>query len=208
MNIKIPERPDAKFKAILNPPFVALQKIEREIASLSQSDIRSYMRFGELLLEINDKKLYKTVQKTFAAYCQNELGMQRANAYRYITVYKRFGDKSEYWRYDFTQLVVLSAYSDSELEDLKISPSMTVRELNKLLKGEDVAAEGTSTGQDKAERLKERLMEAVQEARNMIDEYEFAQSEDGQNLLDTYEYYLQRTLGRMISDMFSKNKEE
>ena len=51
-------------------------------------------------------------------------------------------------------------------------------------------------------------MEAVQEARNMIDEYEFAQSEDGKTLLDTYEYYLQRMIGQMVSELFTKDKNE
>ena len=98
---------------------------------------------------IYTKKLYRVDgYKNVYNYALERYGLSRTTCNDFINMVERFGKISgnekgfiadirpEYELYGSSQLLAMKGYNDAEIKDAKITPSMSVREIKKALKGE------------------------------------------------------------------------
>lgn len=86
-----------------------------------------------MLKQMRDDKLYKELgYANFEDYCENEVGMKRANAYRYISVIENVKNVSSMRQIGMTKLSLLASLSESQQEEIQQTVNLeetSVREL-------------------------------------------------------------------------------
>lgn len=73
------DRP-AETAALSQDEQAELEALESEVAS----GIQAFVRMGNALTAIRDKKLYRRTHGTFEAYCEQKWGIKRGRAYQFI----------------------------------------------------------------------------------------------------------------------------
>ncbi|MDH5716955.1 MAG: hypothetical protein OEZ22_04895 [Spirochaetia bacterium] len=76
----------AEFNNLVSQAFQARYKIETGFIELAQS-----------IFLINKKKLYRVKYKTFAQFCEEELGFSRQTIYVYISILKLINEYKKYF---------------------------------------------------------------------------------------------------------------
>ncbi|PLX49148.1 MAG: hypothetical protein C0613_08480 [Desulfobulbaceae bacterium] len=79
--IVLTDNPVEPLTAAETKQFERLQKIIHE-------DMRAFLRVGDALKEIHDRKLYRETWRTFEAYCKDVYDLGRSTAYQYIGAYE------------------------------------------------------------------------------------------------------------------------
>ena len=167
----------------------ALAAIETELLLLKAKDLNSCFERGRLLAQINNERLYKLVCKSFAAYCEKTFELGKQSAYNYIEVYERFGQSSEFKKFSYTKLVKLLELRDDEITELGITPDMTVKEIDRVIKGFTAGEELPIVDKpDQCSKIKEKLCYLLLLAREQINEYE--EASEAASLLNTYDAYI------------------
>lgn len=150
------------------------------------------------LKEMRDGKLYKELgYQNFEDYCENEVGISREHARRYITIIEQFGENAtSMWQIGATKLMLLAKLDEPQREEIQQTTdleSVSVRELkNQIeelkagsdkLKSENITLadkldttnkECIRVGQQRGELInqRDRLKEQVSELESQIQELE------------------------------------
>lgn len=141
----------------MNPPddivTVEDKKEFRELDGIIYDSMENISKSGYAVAfaihTIYTKKLYRVDgYKNVYNYVLERYGLSRTTCNDFINMVERFGKISgnekeciteirpEYELYGNSQLLAMKGYNDSEIKDAKITPSMSVREIKKALKGE------------------------------------------------------------------------
>ncbi len=161
-----------------NNELLTLSEVESKIKELLKNELENSFRLGKYLSLICSNRLYRTDYSTFDDYVSDRLDMKARTAYKYISVYDRFGGRPEFADYTFSRLVEMAAFSDEQIASAGITPDMSVREIRKRLK--PVAEEPVKLGkEDKLETLRTLLLERCREAVLTLDSSVMKTDPDG-----------------------------
>lgn len=125
------------------------QKLDGVIYDSMENISKSGYAVAFAIHTIYMKKLYRVDgYKNVYSYALERYGLSRTTCNDFINMVERFGKISgnekeciteirpEYELYGNSQLLAMKGYNDAEIKDAKITPSMSVREIKKALKGE------------------------------------------------------------------------
>lgn len=125
------------------------QKLDGVIYDSMENISKSGYAVAFAIHTIYAKKLYRVDgYKNVYIYALERYGLSRTTCNDFINMVERFGKISgnekeciteirpEYELYGNSQLLAMKGYNDAEIKDAKITPSMSVREIKKALKGE------------------------------------------------------------------------
>lgn len=125
------------------------QKLDGIIYDSMENISKSGYAVAFAIHTIYTKKLYRVDgYKNVYNYVLERYGLSRTTCNDFINMVDRFGKISgneeeciteirpEYELYGNSQLLAMKGYNDAEIKDAKITPSMSVREIKKALKGE------------------------------------------------------------------------
>lgn len=125
------------------------QKLDGVIYDSMENISKSGYAVAFAIHTIYMKKLYRVDgYKNVYSYALERYGLSRTTCNDFINMVERFGKISgnekeciteirpEYELYGNSQLLAMKGYNDTEIKDAKITPSMSVREIKKALKGE------------------------------------------------------------------------
>lgn len=125
-------------------------RLNEEILYAADQTQQSLYRMCTLLKEMRDGKLYKELgYQNFEDYCENEVGMNRRNAYRYIAVIENIKNVTSMSQIGMTKLSLLASLSESQQEEIQQKvdvEDVSVRELKEeidKLRKEKSAAEAS-----------------------------------------------------------------
>lgn len=125
-------------------------RLNEEILYAADQTQQSLYRMCTLLKEMRDGKLYKELgYHSFEDYCENEVGMNRRNAYRYIAVIENIKNVTSMSQIGMTKLSLLASLSESQQEEIQQKvdvEDVSVRELKEeidKLRKEKSAAEAS-----------------------------------------------------------------
>lgn len=108
-------------------------RLNEEILYAADQTQQSLYRMCTLLKEMRDGKLYKELgYHSFEDYCENEVGMNRRNAYRYIAVIENIKNVTSMSQIGMTKLSLLASLSESQQEEIQQKvdvEDVSVREL-------------------------------------------------------------------------------
>ena len=108
-------------------------RLNEEILYAADQTQQSLYRMCTLLKEMRDGKLYKELgYQNFEDYCENEVGMNRRNAYRYIAVIENIKNVTSMSQIGMTKLSLLASLSESQQEEIQQKvdvEDVSVREL-------------------------------------------------------------------------------
>ena len=92
-NDEILNKPDSNdikaYEKLVNKALIAKRKIET-----------GFLELAESIFEINKTKLYKVKYRTFAEFCEEDLGFSRQTIYVYISILKLITSYSKYFSKD------------------------------------------------------------------------------------------------------------
>ena len=123
------------------------QQLDEIIYNSMDSISKSGYAVAFAIHTIYTKKLYRVDgYKNVYSYALERYGLSRTTCNDFINMVERFGKisgnnciteiKPEYELYGNSQLLAMKGYNDAEIQKAKITPSMSVREIKKALKGE------------------------------------------------------------------------
>ena len=125
------------------------QKLDGVIYDSMENISKSGYAVAFAIHTIYTKKLYRVDgYKNVYSYALERYGLSRTTCNDFINMVERFGKISgnnregiteirpEYELYGNSQLLAMKGYNDAEIQKAKITPSMSVREIKKALKGE------------------------------------------------------------------------
>lgn len=126
------------------------------------------------LKEMRDGKLYKELgYQNFEDYTENEVGISREHARRYITIIEQFGENAtSMWQIGTTKLMLLAKLDEPQREEIQQATdleSVSVRELKKQIEALKIKA-------DKAETLSHALDDIKSENNRLTHNAKVAQS--------------------------------
>lgn len=132
----------------LSAEYKTAVKLNQKIIFAAQMAQKNLYDMCMMLKEMRDNKLYKELgYQNFEDYCENEVGMKRANAYRYISIIENTKNVSSMRQIGMTKLSLLASLSESQQEEIQEKvkvEDVSVRELKeeiKKLKEDKEAAE-------------------------------------------------------------------
>lgn len=145
------------------------QKLDGVIYDSMENISKSGYAVAFAIHTIYAKKLYRVDgYENVYSYALERYGLSRTTCNDFINMVERFGkisgnDKEcitkirpEYELYGNSQLLAMKGYNDLEIADAKINPSMSVREIKKLLKGERDDSAKDDSAKDKNDGKKPR----------------------------------------------------
>ena len=133
---------------IITDQYKKAAELNQRIIFTAQMAQKNLYDMCVLLKEMRDDKLYKELgYNNFEDYCENEVGMNRRNAYRYIAVIENIKNVTSMTQIGMTKLSLLASLSESQQEEIqeKVNvENVSVRDLKeeiKKLKEDKEAAE-------------------------------------------------------------------
>lgn len=133
---------------IITDQYKKAAELNQRIIFTAQMAQKNLYDMCVLLKEMRDDKLYKELgYNNFEDYCENEVGMNRRNAYRYIAVIENIKNVTSMSQIGMTKLSLLASLSESQQEEIQATVNVedvSVRELKeeiKKLKEDKEAAE-------------------------------------------------------------------
>lgn len=127
--------------------FETAYNLHQKILITAQMAQKNLYDMCGMLKQMRDDKLYKELgYNNFEDYCENEVGMNRRNAYRYISVIENIKNVTSMSQIGMTKLSLLASLSESQQEEIQ----------------QKIDVEDTSVRELKAEiaRLKEEKQKA------------------------------------------------
>ena len=142
---------------------VRAQELHQRILIHAQLVAQNLWEMCSSLKEMRDSKLYYQLgYMHFDDYCQNELGIKRRQAYKYISIAENssmnFVHSSA--QIGVTKLALLASLSESEREEIMEQTdveSVTVRELKEQIKGLQAERERLETDLSESSEVRETL---------------------------------------------------
>ena len=133
----------------LSAEYKTAVKLNQKIIFAAQMAQKNLYDMCMMLKEMRDNKLYKELgYQNFEDYCENEVGFNRNQAHKYITIIENYGENvSSRIHFGVTKLYLLSSLSESQQEEIQEKvkvEDVSVRELKeeiKKLKEDKEAAE-------------------------------------------------------------------
>lgn len=147
------------------------------IKSLLKSWTNNILSIGKELSEIKEQKLYKDKYKNFNEYTLDAFGFTDASAYRYVDVYRKYGQNVSRWdkMKDYGMRVLLMSihvpdeHFDEMLDIIEKSPLKGHTNLAKEVKrfSKQVGSQPRYTKDDS-----EHILKAKREAQSLIEKFE------------------------------------
>lgn len=105
---------------IISEQYKAAIELNQKIIITAQAAQQNLYDMCVMLKQMRDDKLYKELgYANFEEYCENEVGMKRANAYRYISVIENVKNVSSMRQIGMTKLSLLASLSESQQEEIQ-----------------------------------------------------------------------------------------
>lgn len=148
-------------------------RLHQKILISAQLATQNIWEMCNALKEMRDSGLYKALgYSNFEGYCENEVGMKRANAYRYISIAENISPEnvSSMRQIGTTKLMLLAKLTDGEqaqiMENTDVE-SITVRELKELIKALRTEKERLETDLSEADEVRETLQNSLTKLKSL-----------------------------------------
>ena len=161
---------------------IRAQELHQKILIHAQLVAQNLWEMCSSLKEMRDTKLYYQLgYMHFDDYCQNELGIKRSQAFKYISIVSNMSQEFVHssGQIGVTKLALLASISDDEREQLMEQTdveSVTVRELKEQIKGlqaeREQAANMAGMMTDDRNRLQRELLASEHKAQQLTAELE------------------------------------
>ena len=119
--------------AVNKNEFQEAYELNQRIIAAAQMAQKSLYEMCVLLKQMRDSKQYKVLgYYNFEDYCEEEVGMNRRNAYRYIAVIENIKNVTSMSQIGMTKLSLLASLSESQQEEIQQTVNVedvSVREL-------------------------------------------------------------------------------
>ena len=119
--------------AVKKNEFQEAYELNQRIIAAAQMAQKSLYEMCVLLKQMRDGKQYKVLgYQSFEDYCEEEVGMNRRNAYRYIAVIENIKNVTSMSQIGMTKLSLLASLSESQQEEIQQAVNVedvSVREL-------------------------------------------------------------------------------
>lgn len=119
--------------AVNKNEFQEAYELNQRIIATAQMAQKSLYEMCVLLKQMRDSKQYKVLgYYNFEDYCEEEVGMNRRNAYRYIAVIENIKNVTSMSQIGMTKLSLLASLSESQQEEIQQAVNVedvSVREL-------------------------------------------------------------------------------
>lgn len=119
--------------AVNKNEFQEAYELNQRIIATAQMAQKSLYEMCVLLKQMRDSKQYKVLgYYNFEDYCEEEVGMNRRNAYRYIAVIENIKNVTSMSQIGMTKLSLLASLSESQREEIQQTVNLedvSVREL-------------------------------------------------------------------------------
>ena len=119
--------------AVNKNEFQEAYELNQRIIAAAQMAQKSLYEMCVLLKQMRDGKQYKVLgYYNFEEYCEEEVGMKRQNAHRYISVVENIKNVSSMIQIGMTKLSLLASLSESQQEEIQQTVNVedvSVREL-------------------------------------------------------------------------------
>ena len=119
--------------AVNKNEFQEAYELNQRIIAAAQMAQKSLYEMCVLLKQMRDGKQYKVLgYYSFEDYCEEEVGMNRRNAYRYIAVIENIKNVTSMSQIGMTKLSLLASLSESQQEEIQQAVNVedvSVREL-------------------------------------------------------------------------------
>ena len=119
--------------AVNKNEFQEAYELNQRIIAAAQMAQKSLYEMCVLLKQMRDGKQYKVLgYYNFEEYCEEEVGMNRRNAYRYIAVIENIKSVTSMSQIGMTKLSLLASLSESQQEEIQQTVNLedvSVREL-------------------------------------------------------------------------------
>ena len=119
--------------AVNKNEFQEAYELNQRIIAAAQMAQKSLYEMCVLLKQMRDGKQYKVLgYYSFEDYCEEEVGMNRRNAYRYIAVIENIKNVTSMSQIGMTKLSLLASLSESQQEEIQQTVNVedvSVREL-------------------------------------------------------------------------------
>ena len=154
------------------------QRLHQQIMTSGSLAAQNLFDMANALKDMRDGKLYKEMgYERFEDYCEGEVGMKRANAYRYISIAENLNSEnvSSMRQIGMTKLALLASLSEdkqAEVAEAVDLESISVRELKEeinKLKGEKMVIE------NERHKLESKLAAEAASADELRESLSFAQ---------------------------------
>lgn len=118
---------------IISEQYKAAIELNQKIIITAQAAQQNLYDMCVMLKQMRDDKLYKELgYANFEDYCENKVGMNRRNAYRYIAVIENVKNVTSMSQIGMTKLSLLASLSESQQEEIQQTVNLeetSVREL-------------------------------------------------------------------------------
>ena len=167
--------------------FETAYNLHQKILITAQMAQKNLYDMCGMLKQMRDDKLYKELgYNNFEDYCENEVGMNRRNAYRYIAVIENIKNVTSMSQIGMTKLSLLASLSESQQEEIQEKVNVedvSVRDLKAeiaRLKEEKQKADRNAADADKRRIAAESdLLSAKSKNRSLSHELEEAKKMSG-----------------------------
>ena len=154
----------------ISADYIKARELDRRIKTSAQLAQQSLYDMCMSFKEMRDSRLYKELgYSDFGEYCENEIGMKRANVYHYIAIVERLPDDFVYSNIQIGQqklyfLATLDEEERTELTENTNLESVSVRELkakiDDLKKANDRLMQKNSDAEENARKSQKKESEA------------------------------------------------
>ncbi len=154
-----------------NERYAEAYRLNAQICTSIQAVQQSAYEMFRALKQMRDGKLYKELgYQNFEEYCENEAGISRRHAYRYISIYEKLPEDfvTSCHKIGVQKLYLLTALTDDQREEITQTVDLentTVRELKMKLaqaeKSNELLTEQVSEAEQKAADAKKSEMKAL-----------------------------------------------
>lgn len=148
-------------------------KLHQKIVISAQLATQNIWEMCSALKEMRDSGLYKALgYSNFEGYCENEVGMKRAQAYNYIAIAEKMTleNVQSIRQIGTTKLAILAKLSDGEREQVMENTdveSVTVRELKEQIKTLRTEKERLETDLSEADEVRETLQNSLTKLKSL-----------------------------------------
>lgn len=169
-----------------NKPEVTILSDRHNMAVMLDKSIKSHAQIAQQSLyevckglkEMRDGKLYKELgYKNFAEYCENEVGIKRSQAYKYISVAEKLSENFVHLggQIGIKKLALLAELSESDREQVMQEvdvESVTYRELQTICDQSKAKIQELEDKQKQSESALQKKQSEIMELESQIQELE------------------------------------
>lgn len=173
--------------AVNKNEFQEAYELNQRIIATAQMAQKSLYEMCVLLKQMRDSKQYKVLgYYNFEDYCEEEVGMNRRNAYRYIAVIENIKNVTSMSQIGMTKLSLLASLSESQQEEIQQTVNVedvSVRELKaeiaRLKEEKQKADKAASDANQQRIAMQSDLLSAKSKNRSLSHELEEAKKMSG-----------------------------